>query len=111
ATALEAAAPYLADLKSIIPSGAMEALPARPTVPQMILMEKETEPLWVIHQLKEAEQREAGSWQSFWKKLLQLTDSAAVKAQGQAVKTVDQAIRSIEDGLPLYDQLTTLAML
>jgi hypothetical protein len=111
ATALEAATPYLPELKTVIPPGALESLPARPNLPHIIQLDKETGPLWVIQELKNAERREPGSWRTFWKKVYDLSEPSPSLAALQAVQTLEEALRSVEDGLPLYDQLTTLAAL
>ena len=43
-------------------------LPAGATLQQIVLREKQIGLMWLIQQLKEAEERQQGSWQGVWKK-------------------------------------------
>ena len=112
-TAIEAAAPYLPDLKSVRPeaAAALAALPPRPTLRQMVLMERQLGPMWLIGELKEAERRKEGSWQEVWKRVF---DVIIGTSEGQdipnrdliqSVKTFEEAIRTLEGLLTLYDEL------
>jgi hypothetical protein len=119
-TAIEAAAPYLSDLKPILPPDApalLNALPAGPTLPQVVLMEKQLGALWMVRVLKEAEERREGAWQGTWK---ELCDAMIMGNEGEEsrnrgivppVKTFAQAVQMLEDLLPLYDELARLSAL
>ena len=112
-TAIQAAAPYLEALKQAIPETASAVLDAPPegaTLPQMVLKEKQIGPMWLIQQLKEAEQRRPGSWQDFWKKIF-AQEEGPDRDLAESVKTFGEAIKRLEDGLPLYDQLANLVIL
>jgi hypothetical protein len=115
--AIEAAAPYLPELKPILPEAAsavLDTLPAGPTLPQMILEEKRTGLLWTIQELRKAEQQKEGSWQGVWKSLV---DPPWLESQNrdlvliQSVKTYEQAIKRLEDLLPFYDELARVIAL
>lgn len=112
-TAIEAAAPYLPELKPILPKAApalLDGLPAGPTLAQMVLSEKQIGLKWVIEKMKEAERHKEGSWKDVWKNLF-----AAPEGQDrdvvQSVKTFEQAVRFLEDLLPLYDRLAKVTAL
>lgn len=113
ATAIEAAAPYLSGLKSALPPSAaavLDGLPAGATLQQLVLMEKQIGPLWLIQEMKEAEQRKKGSWQDVWNGVFQSmegTDRDAVPP----VKTFEQAVKLMDDLLPLNERLAKLAAL
>ena len=68
--AIEAAAPYLPELKPVLPepaSAVLDALPAGPTLQQVVLEEKQTGSDVAIQELKKAEQHKEGSWQGVWR--------------------------------------------
>jgi hypothetical protein len=111
---IEAACPYLLELKPVLPAAPafLESPPAAVTLRQLVLKEKQIGPLWLIRELKEAESREAGSWQGLWKEVLsapgeelQAQDREAI----QSAKTFAQAIKMLEDLLPLSDELAEVA--
>jgi hypothetical protein len=117
-TAIEAAAPYLPELKPVLPEAAsadLDALPARPTLPQAILKEKQVGALWLIQALKKAEQHRKGSWQDVWKAAFAWTNSHesndSDREAVRSIKTFAQAIKRLEDLLPAYDRLAKLAAL
>jgi hypothetical protein len=110
ATAIEAATPYLPELKPVLTESevaVVDALPARPTLPQMLLAEKQMGPVWLIQELKEAEQRKEGSWRGILKELFDHPESED-RNLVQSVKSFDQAVRMLQDTLPLYDQLAKI---
>jgi hypothetical protein len=116
-TAIEAAAPYLPQLKPVLPevvSAALNALPARPTLPQMVLKEKQIGPEWLIQRLTEAEQHKKGSWQSAWKELFFAPNEKGEDQNQeltQSAKTFDQAIKMLKDLLPFFDELANVTAL
>lgn len=116
-TAIEAAAPYLPRLKSVLPdvvSAALDALPARPTLPQLVLKEKQIGPEWLIQRLTEAEQHKKGSWEAAWKELF-LAPNEKGEDQNteltQSARTFDQAIKMLKDLLPFSDELANVTAL
>ena len=111
--AIEAAAPYLPQLKPIVPepaSAVLDTLPAGPTLQQMVLSEKQTGLMWLIQELKTAEKHKEGSWKSVWEKTIGEPQS---QNQGgvESAKTYQQAIKILEDLLPFYDQLAVMMVL
>jgi hypothetical protein len=116
-TAIETAAPYLPQLKPVLPepaSALLETLPGRPTIGQMLLKEKEVGPIWLIHAITETEQAKPGSWKEVWKQSL----GPAVEGPEnqyevlvQSAQTFEQAIKKLEEILPLYDDLANLVAL
>jgi hypothetical protein len=112
--AIETAVPYLSELKSVLPEAAvLGTLPAGPTLAQMVLVEKQVGPLWLIQRLKKAEQRKPGSWRVVWKEIVDLPTEGG-EGPGREVKSVatfEEAIKMLEGSLPLYDQLAKLAAL
>ena len=109
--AIEAAAPYLPELKSVLPevgSADRDALPAGATLEQVVLKEKQVFLMSAIQKLKEAEQHQEGSWKDVWKASF---DQPENRSLVQPVKTFDQAIKWLEDMLPFYDQLAKMTTL
>lgn len=103
--AIEAAAPYLPESKPVLletVSAVLYALPARPTVPQVILKEKQVVTTWLIRRLREDEQLKEGAWQAVWKEFGKPDES---------VKTLEQAIAMVEDMRPFFDELAKVAAL
>src|SRR5262249_48454561 len=107
--AIEAVVPHLPELKAAFPAtapGVLDALPAGPTLPQLVRVEKETGAAWLSRELKEAERRKAGSWREVWKEMLSapgegdIVDPNLVKS----AQTYEQAIKLLEDVLPFYDE-------
>jgi hypothetical protein len=111
--ALEAAAPYLPELKASIKKSGTAALdrpPAVPTLEQMVVMEKQLGPQWLLGRLKDAEQRQPGSWQKIWDETFAWakgTDQDLVKT----AKSYQNAVALLEGGIPLYDELAKLSAL
>ena len=114
--AIEAAAPYLPELKPVVAqamSEVLDALPSGPTLAQMVVQEKQTGPMWLIKELKKAEKQKEGSWHDVWKEVL------SVPVEGDAVdrdliksaRTFEQAIKLLEDLLPFYDELEKMMAL
>jgi hypothetical protein len=118
--AIDAAAPYLPELKSVLPEAAytdLDALPAGATLEQVVLEEKEVFLTSIIRKLKSAEQHEKDSWQNAWKEifhaiLVSSEQNDHLKRESvQSVKTFEQAINWLEDLLPFYDELAKMTAL
>jgi hypothetical protein len=113
ATAIEAAAPYLPELKSALPKAASAdpaAPPAGATLPQMVRLEKQIGAVWLIKELKKAERQKEGSWRGVWKEIFEQSESPD-RDVVKAAKTFKQTIKMLEDLLPFYDQQAKLTAL
>jgi hypothetical protein len=117
AMAIEAAAPYLPELRSALPaatSAVLDAPSTGATLPEMVLMEKQIGPIWLIGELKAAERRQEGSWQGVWNEIFEAPNEGGAnpdREAARAVKTLDQALKSLEDALPWYDRMAEVAAL
>jgi hypothetical protein len=107
--AFRAAAPYLPELKSVLPKNAsavLDGLPAGATLQQVALKEKQVSAMWLIQELKEAERRKEGSWQDVWRRVFGAPEEGdASRDLAKSVKTFEQAIKTLEDLLPYFDEL------
>jgi hypothetical protein len=116
-TAIEVAAPYLPQSKPVLPevvSAALDALPARPTLSQMVLKEKQIGPEWLIQRLTEAEQHKKGSWEAAWKELFFAPNEKGEdqnRELTQSARTFDQAVKMLKDLLPFSDELAKVTAL
>jgi hypothetical protein len=111
--AIEAAAPYLPELKSVLPEAASAVLAGPPvgaTLPQMVLLEKQIAAVWLIQELKKVEQSREGSWRDVWKEIFESGESPDRDA-AKAARTFGQAIKLLEDLLPSYDRLAKVTAL
>jgi len=85
-----------------------EALPPAPRVRQTIGAEKKLFVEWMIKKLKEEEQQHKGAGLALWKNFLKGSDVPESITQ---VATMEEAIKLIEQVLPLYDEMAKLAAL
>jgi hypothetical protein len=115
--AIDAAAPWLPELKAVVTADALavlDALPSRATLQQLVLTEKQIGPVWLIGELQRAEQRQAGAWQAVWSELLlgpgEGSDNT-LRELAQSVKTIAQAVKMLEEHIPFYDQLAKISAL
>jgi hypothetical protein len=117
AMAIEAAAPYLSELESAlsaVASAVLDAPTTGATLPEMVLMEKQIGPIWLIGELKAAERRQPGSWQGPWNEVFEAPEEGVAnpgREAARAIKTLDQALKALEDTLPWYDRLAEVAAL
>jgi hypothetical protein len=116
ALAIEAAAPYLPELKSALPAAASAVLatpPTGPTLTQQVLLEKQIGATWFLQELKKAERNKAGSWQDVWKEVLGAPEEGDRVDRGlvNSAKSFEQAVKLLEDLLPYYDELAKVAAL
>jgi hypothetical protein len=113
--AIDAATPYLPELKPFLPeasSAVLDELPAGPTLQQMILGEKQIGLMWLIQQLKHAEVHKPGSWQGVWSNYIDGPwRESRHRDPSPSVKTFEQAIKVLEDLLPFYDELAKVIAL
>jgi hypothetical protein len=113
AIAIETAAGHLPESKGVLPeavSAVLAAPPAGPTLPQMVLLEKQIGATWVIGALKEAERHKAGAWQQVWNEVFDHPEDFG-RDLLQTAKTYEQAVKLLEDLLPYYDQLAKVTAL
>jgi hypothetical protein len=115
-TAIQGAARYLPELKSLLAPAAtvLEDTPrAGPTLREMVEFEKQIGALWIIREMKKAEKRQEGGWQAVWKEVFHAPTEGnpADKDLEKTVITFEQAIKLLEDLLPFYDDLAKVAAL
>jgi hypothetical protein len=117
AMAIEAAAPYLPELKRALPEAALAALDPTSTgatLPEMVLVEKRIGATWLLGELRAAERRKQGSWQGVWDDIFSAPEEAGPnpnRERARTVKTFDQAVEALEGILPWYDRLAEVAAL
>jgi hypothetical protein len=116
--AIDAAAPYLPEMKSALPPNAaasLATLPKEPTAAELLAVERQVGPAWLLGKMRDAERNQPGSWQTAWKETF---DAAFAGNEGAAnpnrdtilgVKSFDQATRWLEELLPLYDDGVKIA--
>src|SRR5262249_30913371 len=94
-------------------SAVLDALPAGPTLAQMVVAEKQFGPVWLIQRLKKAEQRKPDSWRAAWKEDFEIPTAGGEgpSREVKSVATFEQAIKMLEGSLPLYDELAKLSAL
>ena len=113
--AVQAAAPHLPASKAALAdaAGALDRLPAGPSVADMLERENETFLGWTIRELKAAEKAKPGSWAGAVEGVHRVADrgrrpgSEALKA----VKSFDEAVKLTEGLIPMYDELAKLSEL
>jgi hypothetical protein len=111
--AIEVAAPYVPELKAVLSkpeANGLNSLPPRPTLQQMVVVEKRLGPTWLIKELKAADERKQGSWQTVWKELFDAPGEGEKPRSdvAQSAKTLDQAIKMMEEVGGLHDELEAL---
>jgi hypothetical protein len=115
--AIEAAAPWLPELKAVLAAdgaAVLDALPSAATLVQLVQKEKQIGPQWLIRELQQAERDKPGAWQAVWIEIFNASGDEAegpVRNAGESAKSFAQAIKLLEDLLPLNDQLAKLAAL
>jgi hypothetical protein len=113
---IEAAVPYLPELKSTLlqdKSGVLDEMPAATTLEQVVLKEKQVFLMSTLQQLKQAEQQKKDAWQPLWKGYFEGSSPSSAEDRNaiQSVKTFAQAVKMLEDLLPIYDELAKQATL
>lgn len=114
--AIDAASPYLLSVKTKLPkdaSAALDSLPPWPTLAEMIETEKQVGAVWMIKAMKEAEHRQKGSWRTVWNQVLGAPGDGEVidRNVAQSAQSFEQAIKILENILPLYDELARICAL
>jgi hypothetical protein len=107
---VDTVAPYVPDIKASH-AQALEmfaAMPPAVTLEQSILFEKKWFAGWIAPKLRQEEQRQKGAGMELWNLLLAGPDTPATLKE---IKTLDEAIRLIEEMLPAYDEMAKLAAL
>jgi len=103
---IDVVAPYVPELKASYSQALAQftSLPAAATLKDTIPVEKKFFATWIATKLKDDEARSPGAWRELWRGI---TTGEGVEAP-EAVKKVDsiaQAIKMVEDLLPIYDDL------
>jgi hypothetical protein len=103
---IDLVAPYVPDLKASYSQAAaqFDSLPAAATLKDTIPVEKKYFAGWIAAKLKDEEARSPGAWRDLWRAL---STGEGVESP-EAIKKVDsisQAIKMVEDILPIYDEL------
>jgi hypothetical protein len=103
-------APYVPDIKASHSQAVsmFDGLPPAVTLEQSIRFEKKTMAGWIIPHLKAEEQRQKGAGLELWKKFI---DNPGVPAALREPKSLDDAIKLVEDTIPIYDDLARMAAL
>ncbi len=103
-------APYVPDLKaSHADAVAMfDDLPQAATLQQAITSEKENMARWIIQKLKDEEKRQPGAGLKLWQNFLSGSD---VPQSLREPKSLEEPLRLMEKGLPVYDDLARLVAL
>lgn len=112
-TAIDVAAPYLPELKAVLSpevSDLFDSPAATATLAQMVILEKQLVPAWLIHELKQAENRKPGSWADVWKELFGEAPGAEQQFV-QPTQTLDETLKMLEDLLPVFDELASMTNL
>src|SRR5579863_2632720 len=112
-TAIDAAAPYLPELKTIMLQAATDLFDtsqSEATLTQMVVQEKQVVPIWLIRELKQAESRKSGSWIDVWKGVFGESPGAEQHFLRPA-NTLEETISLLEDLLPMYDELAKMTSL
>jgi len=106
---VDTVAPYLAELKPSYAEAVtmFDAMPPAVTLEQSIRFEKKWMGAWIVPTLKKEEQRQKGGGLKLWKKFFDSETPTALRD----VATLDEVIKLVEDGLPVYDELARLAAL
>jgi hypothetical protein len=106
---IDLVAPYVPDFKaSHTDAVAMfAAMPPAVTLEQSIRFEKKWMGGWIVPHLRAEEVRRKGAGLELWKKFLDNDTPPALKN----VATLDEVIKLVEDGIPVYDDLARLAAL
>jgi hypothetical protein len=107
--AIDTFAPYVSQLKtSHAEAVAMfEAMPPAVTLPQSILFEKKWMGGWITPKLRQEEQRQKGAGLELWKKFFDDNTPESIKN----IATLEEVIKLVDDGMPIYDDLARLAAL
>ena len=107
--AIDTFAPYAPQLKASHSEAVamFEAMPPAITLPQAILFEKKWMGGWITPKLRQEEQRQKGAGLELWKKFFDDNTPESIKN----VATLDEVIKLVDDGMPIYDDLARLAAL
>lgn len=106
---IDLVAPYVPDIKApYSPAKAtFDALPASSNIRQVLPTEKEFMAKYIMRELRKVEQAKPGSWRDLWKNMLGAEAPDSIKN----VASLDEAVKMVEDLLPVYDELERLAAL
>jgi hypothetical protein len=115
--AIEAASPWLPDLKGALAPNAfdlLDTLPERVTLVQLLSTETQMGPVWMLREMKKAEDAQTGGWQAVWNEVLSLNSEepdSSLHKFAQSVKTYEQARKKLEDHIAMSQKLEKIAAL
>jgi hypothetical protein len=106
--AVDTVAPYVPDIKASHSEAVamFEAMPPAVTLVQSIQFEKKWFAGWIVPKLRAEEKRSPGAGMTLWKNLLEGPDTPASLKE---IKSLDEAIKLLEEMLPTYDELARYA--
>jgi hypothetical protein len=106
---VDTVAPYVSDIKASHSQAVamFESLPPAVNLEQSILFEKKWMGGWIVPHLRAEEQRQKGAGLELWKKFI----DAEAPPSLRNVATLDEAIKLVEDAIPIYDDLARMAAL
>jgi len=106
--AVDCIAPYVTDMKPSHSEAVamLEMMPPPLTLVQSIQFEKKWFAGWIVPKLRAEEKRMPGAGMAMWKNLL---DSPDTPASLKEIKSLDEAMKLIEEMIPTYDELARYA--
>jgi hypothetical protein len=106
---VDCVAPYVLDIKASHAQAVapFNEMPPAFTLSQSILFEKKWMGAWIVPHLRAEEQRKPGGGLELWRKFLDNDPPSALRD----VATLEEVIKLVEDGMPIYDDLVRLAAL
>jgi hypothetical protein len=106
--AVDCVAPYVTEMKTSHSEAVamLESMPPPLTLVQSIQFEKKWFAGWIVPKLRDEEKRMPGAGMSLWKNLL---DGPDTPASLKEIKTLDEAVKLIEEMIPTYDELARYA--
>jgi hypothetical protein len=106
---VDTVAPYVSDIKASHSQAVamFESLPPAVNLEQSIRFEKKWMGGWIVPHLRAEEQRQKGSGLELWKKFIDADAPPSLRN----VATLDEAIKLVEDAIPIYDDLARMAAL
>lgn len=107
---IDVVAPYVPEIMGEYDAAVamVQSLPPAVTVAEGVLFEKQCMAVWMIKELKAAEQRKPGSWRELWSGVL---SGADFPDPIKNVESLEKAIAMMEDFLPVYDELARVVAL
>lgn len=108
--AVDLLAPHVPEMKAAHATvvAQFESMPAAATVHQSIRTEKKFMAEWMIKKLQEEERRKKGAGLALWKAMLSSPETPEALPK---IESFDEALKLVQDLVPVYDQIEKLAAL